>query len=221
MKILHTEDIPWEKIKNIIFDWGGVIVNINYDATVKAFIDLGVIDFNNYFTQQLQNQSFKKYEIGEISSAEIKEDVRNLSEVNFTNGEFDAAWCAMLLDSPPERIEQIKEISKQYKTYLLSNTNEIHADWYIKGKYKNAGIDFRGIFKKAYLSHEIGLRKPNKEIFEYVLRENDLRAEETLFIDDTEMHVDGAAKVGINAFFLRDGMDIIQLFKSISVEKEG
>jgi glucose-1-phosphatase len=206
-------------IKNIIFDLGGVILNIDYQLTIDAFKRLGFYNFDAVFTQAKQTGIFDKLDKGLITPMEFRDGVRELAGKSYTNEQIDDAWNAMLLDFPVHRLKLLEKVHAQYRTFLLSNTNQIHIDVYNQILLKTFGVkDLSHFFEKEYYSHVIHMRKPDAEIFEFILNQNGLNAEETLFIDDTEQHVVGARKMGINAYHLKlkDGENLENLF----VEKE-
>ena len=207
-------NLDLKKYKNIIFDLGGVILNIDYNLTVEAFKKLGLKDFQNLYSQASQSNLFDAYEVGNISSEKFIDELQHTVGMNISKQSIIEAWNSMLLDLPKERIELLTRLKTKYKTYLLSNTNEIHKIAYcnyLKNTYKFN--DFSTFFEKQYLSFEIGMRKPNKEIFEFVVNENKLKKEETLFIDDSIQHVIGAREMGLDAFHLNNGLTILDLFK--------
>jgi len=205
-------------IKNIIFDLGGVILNIDYHLTIDAFVKLGFEDFDAVFTQAKQTGIFDKLDKGLVSPEEFRNGVRELSGKPFTDTQIDDAWNTLLLDFPIERLKLLEKIRDQYRTFLLSNTNQIHCDVYSNDLYRVYGVnDLSHFFEKVYYSHQIHMRKPDKEAYQLILEENKLNPEETLFIDDTEQHIEGAKAVGINAYHLKlkDGETIEELFKII------
>jgi putative hydrolase of the HAD superfamily len=190
---------------SIIFDLGGVIWNISYQATSDAFIKLGFTDFNNWYSQANQKDLFNKIETGKISENDFYNEIRKVSGLNLSNSEIENAWNAMLLDLPTERIALISEIAKKKPIYLLSNTNEIHLkkiEELLKNKETNWDR-FCGIFTKVYLSCRVGMRKPNEDIFLKVLNDNNLNASKTLFIEDSIQHIETANKIGIQTLFLQ------------------
>ncbi|MBN2485409.1 MAG: HAD family phosphatase [Bacteroidales bacterium] len=213
MKLLHPENIDFHSIRNIIFDWGGVITNIDYQRTIDAFENLGIPNFKGYFSKQVQNNLFRKYETGSVSSDELRLSLMGAVKPGTTIGQIDDAWCAMLLDTPLENIEIVIDFASCFKIFLLSNTNEIHANMYNKHLKNDLDVDFPSLFNKIYYSHVVGKRKPNRDIFEHVLADSDLDPSETLFIDDTEMHVNGAADTGIVALHLHDGLTLKDIYK--------
>ena len=195
--------IDTNNYKNIIFDLGGVILNIDYSLTEKAFSKLGIGDFKTLFSQAQQTQLFDNYEKGFISSDNFRTELKKYLQKNISDAEIDIAWNSILLDLPKERIDLLKKIKTTHRTFLLSNTNDIHIETfnsYLKNEFELP--DLSSFFEKMYLSYEIGMRKPDAEIFELVLRENNLKPKETLFIDDSIQHVEAAKKLGIEAYWL-------------------
>ena len=202
-------------IKNIIFDFGGVIINIDYLLTRDAFIKLGITNFDEIYNQLKQNPVFDKFETGEIEEDEFFVALEKLSPPNIERSALISAWNAMLLDFPIENYDFLKQIKGKYRTFLLSNTNETHLDFYfkkLKDWYSIENMD--PLFEKTYYSCRVKLRKPNVEIFECVLDDMGLSPEETLFIDDSPQHVEGAKKAGLRAHHLVGKEGIIDLLKS-------
>lgn len=200
-------------LKNIIFDYGGVILNIDYHLTVKAFASLGIADFGTLYSQAVQNLLFDHLETGNMQPDAFCDAIRTLSNLPLTNPEIVTAWNAIILDMPAERIRLLENLKSRYRIFLLSNTNAIHYPVYLKELQDIYGYtDFNGLFEKAYFSFHMGMKKPDAEIFLHVLRENSLMPSETLFIDDSIQHIHGAGACGLPAFFLKPGMDIRSLF---------
>jgi putative hydrolase of the HAD superfamily len=212
-------------IKNIIFDFGGVILNIDYKLTEYAFAKLGVKDFDKIYSQVTQKELFDVFEKGLITPSDFRREIRKFISVRqkvrtpsssgekISDAQIDDAWNSMLLDLPEERVHLLDELKKKYCLFLLSNTNEIHFNTfttYIRKKF-NREI-FSDVFEKVYVSHQVNMRKPDAGIFELVLAENKLKKEETLFIDDSMQHIEGARKAGLNAIFLEKGKTILDLF---------
>ena len=205
------------EIKNIIFDLGGVILNIDYNITINAFKQLGIINFDELYTQAGQCELFDKLDKGEITNNDFRNEVRQLlPSVNLSNKQIDDAWNAMLLDMPVERLIILEKLKPLYRTFLLSNTNAIHVPLFseiVKSTInKNNLTDF---FEATYYSNEIGMRKPNADIYEFVVQKHNLKPCETLFIDDSIQNVEGAQKVGLHAYHLANGETINQLFAEI------
>lgn len=187
-------------IKAIIFDLGGVILNIDYQRTVDEFKKLAVPHFGEIFSQFKQSSFTDDFEKGRISENDFYETVKAKTEVDFSFSEFRAAWNAMLLDLPPQRIEILKKLSEQYRLFLFSNTNETHYKKFVT----KVESDFDILFEKTYYSHQFGLRKPDKFAFQTLLERNNLVAEETLFIDDSYQHIESANSLGIRTLLIQE-----------------
>ena len=199
-------------VKNIIFDLGGVILNIDYGQTANAFKKIGVANFDKIYSQARQGQVFDKLETGELTPDEFREYMKEIVP-SLQLSDIDKSWNAMLLDLPAPRIDLLKKLKKKYRLFLLSNTNEIHIKCFRKIIDSSYGENiFDAIFENQYYSSEIGMRKPNPECFQYVLEKNGMEPSETLFIDDSIQHVEGARKLKINAYHLMPGEDITRLF---------
>ena len=200
-------------VKNIIFDLGGVILNIDYKLTANAFQKLGIKNYNDLYTQFNQVDIFDKLEKGEITPSYFYNEIRRMSNLDLTDEQITNAWNAMLLDFPVKRLELLQKLKTKYNIYLCSNTNEIHLKDYNKTLKQTFGIENLGdIFIKEYYSHEVGMRKPNTDIFQLIIDENNLNPKETLFIDDSPQHIEGAKKVGLVTYHLTGGEDILELF---------
>lgn len=203
-----------KKCKAIIFDLGAVILNINYQNTIDEFTKLGVNNAATFYSKKVQTNLFNQIETGMISSNEFLKALQKKTK-NANINQVEKAWNAMLLDLPEERIQLIEKLKNNYSIYLLSNTNAIHIDAIKKQLGKRKWLAFCKLFDKMYLSHELGLRKPDVKIFEYILNEQKLKAEEVFFIDDSPQHIASAKKIGIHCHHLLDDENIITLFPDI------
>lgn len=182
-------------IKNIIFDFGDVFINLNKEATFNELAKLGITNITESMMQE-----YYKYEMGLISTDEFVSYFHK--EFNINKEDLIRSWNAILLDFPKHRLSFIKELaaSKKYRLFLLSNTNDLHISW-IQNDWGSALYnEFKNCFEQFYLSHEINLRKPNANIFEFVLTQNNLKANETFFIDDTSENTEAANKLGIHVW---------------------
>ena len=196
-------------IKHIIFDLGGVIINIDYKLTEKAFVEAGITDFGALYSQLRQSDLFDKFEVGQMTSEEFISELRKASSREITDAQIVNAWNAMLIDYPVRRLQILQQLRLYYDLFLLSNTNELHEAAFNEMLMRTHGIPNIGVFfDKVYLSHRVGMRKPNTEIFKRVLDDNGLKAEETLFIDDSPQHIAGAKELGIQTIYLEPGMTI-------------
>lgn len=201
-------------IKNIIFDYGGVILNIDPSLTFKALKESGIEDVETLHMKIIENDLYNKIETGAISPQEFREGIRSLIGSFVTDQQIDDAWNALILDMPPERIKLIEEAGKNYRVFMLSNTNQIHYDKYRADLENQYGYNtFSDLFEKAHFSHEIGFRKPHPEIYLHVLKSHGLKPEETVFIDDSIVNIKAADKLGLTAILLDDGVEVTDLFK--------
>ncbi len=198
-----------EGVKHILFDLGGVLLNIDYKLTEKAFIDLGVTDFPERYSQLSQTPVFDDFETGKIGKEIFIAQMQVMAGVPLSAQQITDAWNAMLLDYPLRRLQILQQLRLYYDLLLLSNTNEIHEAAFNDILYKAHGMPTLGVFfDKVYLSHRIGMRKPNPEVFRHILDENGLNAADTLFIDDSPQHIEGAKSVGIRTIYMEKGMTI-------------
>ncbi|TDQ06482.1 HAD family hydrolase [Pedobacter metabolipauper] len=198
------ETVLAQKIKNIIFDYGNVIFEINFINAQKALLQLGIPDIESFFGHKGHDNIFSELETGAITAAKFRDGIRNAANnPGLMDEEIDAAWNGLLIGVPENVHEVLLSIKDKYRTFLLSNTNEIHYNYildYLKRTYQVANNDH--LFEKAYYSQLMLLRKPNVEIFETVIKENNLVPEETLFIDDSPQHLVGAKQAGLHTLLM-------------------
>lgn len=202
-----------QPVDAIIFDLGGVILNLNYNLTVEAFKNLGRENFEKLYTQSHQDQLFDQFETGAITADEFRRYMKAFFDFPVTDQAIDQAWNAMLLDLPKARIELLQELKNQYPIFLFSNTNEIHLKAFkkiISDQHGNPNL-LESVFHQTYFSHIAGKRKPNADAFLQVIEDHDLTPERTLFIDDSIQHIEGAKKLGIQTIHLVNS-DICDLF---------
>jgi glucose-1-phosphatase len=191
-------------IKNIIFDLGGVFLNINFSLTEAAFNKLGVTGFGEMFTQHHANDLFVQLETGAITDIEFYAAFRRETGTSLLDADIKNAWNALLLDFRMPSLEWLDSIKDKYQLFLFSNTNQIHHDAFILSYQAQTGrANFDNQFKKAYYSQQMGMRKPDIAPFLLILKEQGLRAAETLFIDDTIKNVLAARAAGMQAIHLQ------------------
>lgn len=199
--------------KNIIFDLGGVLLTIDYSLTINAFKQLGIPDFEQHYSKQRQDGLFNKLETGKINTAQFINGINAISRKPIPAQKIIDAWNAMLLDFPAENIGLLNRLKKDYKVFLLSNTNEIHLEAFSQIIFAQHGIkNLEGLFHKAYYSHLIGMRKPGSDIFNHILTEQKLDPSATLFIDDSAQHVAGAKEEGIKGILFEGEKTLNNLF---------
>jgi HAD superfamily hydrolase (TIGR01509 family) len=201
-----------QKIKNIIFDLGGVILNIDTRRTEDAFIRMGAIDFRNYFGHGFAASFFMDYEKGKITDQQFIDELKKMTRLSLSDEVITAAWNALLLDFPSERLELLIALRKNYRLFLLSNTNALHLTAFQKIYSESfGGGKLEDHFEGTYYSHLIGQRKPDRKSYEWVIHENQLKPEETLFVDDAKINIEGALAVGLRGLLLRPGEAITDL----------
>lgn len=200
-------------IENIIFDFGGVIYDIDHKKTKKAFSNLGIKNFEELYGHTIQTRLFEDFEIGKISPKIFRDTIRKYLPKNTSDQEIDAAWNALLIGFKPERLDLLEKIGRQYRIFLLSNTNQIHYQYYM-GELKTLDYHkkFTAFFEKLYFSHQIGMRKPDAEIFDYVIQDSQIKAEETIFIDDYDLNISAANRARLNSILLESKQEICDLF---------
>ncbi|MFV0521823.1 MAG: HAD family hydrolase [Mangrovibacterium sp.] len=203
------------KIKHIIFDLGGVLLNIDPNKTLKAFQRLAVSDLNREKQFTYEHSVFSAMEQGKITSDEFREGIQNLLPIRIAPHLIDEAWNAMLLDFIAERITLVNRLHKHYKVYLFSNTNAIHQHHFHQLFFKKYNYAMSALFDEDFYSHELGLRKPKTAAFEKVLKLADIVAEETLFIDDLNENCLAAKQVGLQTLCLAPTDDLEQKLKDL------
>ncbi len=201
-----------QNIKAIIFDLGGVLLNIDFKKVSEAFKALEVEKFDELYSQSQADPLFENLEKNKISEEEFFTAIKKYTTRPITNEDVANAWNTILLDFRIESLAALKRLRKKYKLFLLSNTNSIHYTAFHKIYDVNIREgSFNSLFDKAYYSHEIGLRKPDAAAYEYVLKENNLKPEEALFIDDSIQNIEGAKRVGMSTILLEKGMKVEDL----------
>lgn len=219
MPIFETvfiKKIMFQNIRHIIFDLGGVLLNIDYQLTSAAFVKLGIKDFDKKYSQLKQTSLFDDFETGEINSRYFIDDLKKIVSPEVSDEDIRNAWNAMLLDFPLRRLQILQQLQLHFDTFLLSNTNEIHEEKFNQILKQQTGFPSLGVlFDKVYYSHRVGLRKPDSAIFELILNSHQLNPEKTLFIDDSPQHIESAKNIGIQTIWLKQGMSIEEhIFKN-------
>lgn len=197
----------------IIFDFGKVLLDVDYEITIRAFKDLGCKDFEKHYQHLSQTKIFDQFETGKISGKKFCEKIRENFAIIETDETISNCWNAMLGNLTLETFQFIQKLSTKFPIFLLSNTNILHEESFTRKLNQVYGEgEFFGLFTKIYLSHKIGMRKPNRDIFEKVLFENKLIANRTLFLDDSPQHIAGAASVGLKTILVEDGKTALDYF---------
>jgi len=193
------------KISSVIFDLGGVLLDLDQDKTLRAFNRLG-LDLD-----ELNEQStlFKDFETGKINAADFRQAIQTASRGQLTVGQIDDAWNKMLLFVANQRFDILAKLRKDVKIFLLSNTNSIHIDWfktYIEEIY--GWVNWCALFEHQFLSYETGLRKPNPAIYEHVISTIGIDAKACLFVDDNKANINGAKSVGLQTIWAKNPLNL-------------
>jgi len=205
-------------IQNIIFDFGGVILNISHTKVENAFKALGVENFESLFNKATQSDLFQKFEIGRITAGEFRTDLKTLAGINVSDDSLDEAWNQIIGDYPPKRIELLRAIKKNYRLFLLSNTNIIHYEFYTEKFKSEFGFEFQSLFNETFWSFRRGIRKPDISAFSDVIDSHGLVPEATLFIDDSDQNIIAAKKTGLRALHLHGDLEITDLFNDVIID---
>ncbi|MFV0290366.1 MAG: HAD family hydrolase [Mangrovibacterium sp.] len=189
-------------VKNIIFDLGGVLLQIDPTKTLDAFKKLGMIEADTEIETLLQNQVFRNLEQGRMENDEFRNNINQMLPEKVDEQLIDDAWNAMLLNFIDERVQLVRQLRQDYKVFLFSNTNQIHKQFFQDLFFKNYHFALSELFDNDFYSHEVGLRKPNEKAFEKVIMMADINPHETLFVDDLIENCRAAERLGMKSLCL-------------------
>lgn len=201
-----------EKYNALIFDLGGVLIDIDYSKTQVAFEALGIVNFNELYSQAKQKELFDRFETGQISAQNFINQLMHYFTEPISPNKIVHAWNAMILDFQVEKLQLLERLKANYSLFLLSNTNELHVPVVRQRLAKLTSKNLEDYFSRIYLSNEISYRKPSTEIFELVCDENNLDPSSTLFIDDSIQHIEGAKKIGLQTLHLTSDLNLSSYF---------
>lgn len=202
----------------IIFDLGGVILDIDLQRAKHAFARAAGKDLESKFAEFWNSGVLKEYETGKVTSAQFRETIKNHTSIQLSESEFDKCWNEILIQIPINRVNALKTLAKRHDLHLLSNTNEIHINWVDAYVAKNFGLKLiSDLFRETFYSYKLGLRKPDKEIYSHVVKKLEARPTDCIFIDDYEPNVKGAKALGLDAHQLKAGVEFMDLLKSLGV----
>lgn len=199
-------------IELILFDLGGVLIDIDYQATEKAFIELGTTNFQETYTQFQQIQVFDLFETGQISAQHFINKLLDSTRKGTSPNEVVHAWNAMILNFPEKKVQLLLDLAKTQRIALLSNTNELHMVEVKKEWARVSQVPFASLFEHVFLSHEIKQRKPHPETFKWVCSQLKVEPEKVLFIDDSPQHIEGAHEAGLQTFYYQNDVAFYALF---------
>lgn len=192
--------------KNILFDLGDVLIDIDFQKVKAAFENLGITEFDKQFSQLTASSLFENLETGKISETDFYKAIQQQSKVPLAETDIKNAWNAILLDFRAESMKRLQELKQTHRLFLLSNTNAIHLTEVNNILHRQLGINNLDVFfEKAYYSHVVGLRKPYRQVFDFVLKDAGIVASETMFIDDTPPNIETASQLGFSTRLLLKG----------------
>lgn len=202
-------------IETIIFDFGGVIIDIDPQLTMNEFAKLGSRELNPEETHDLIYNIIRKFEKGIFTPEVFRKKMKDFLRIEATDQQFDDSWNALLFDIPGKRLKSIEKAKEHYQILLLSNSNEIHYDLYLRDLQLRFGYtEFDDLFHKSYFSFDLHMAKPDPEIFEFVIYQHDLDPSKTLFIDDTEENLVTARSLGLCTYQMNKPEKIRHLFEN-------
>lgn len=203
-----------KNIKNLVFDFGSVLVSLDKRRCFEQFEALGLQHVDELVSSSFKEGFFQSYEKGLISTEEFRNQVRSLTDKQLSDEAIDTAWNSFLGEIQPSKLMLLLELRKKYMVYLLSNTNELHWQWSCKHLFPYKGFDVNSYFEKVYLSFEMKLAKPDLDIFRTMVNDAGIDPKETLFIDDSVDNCLAAETLGISSFVAEPNEDWTRLFSS-------
>jgi putative hydrolase of the HAD superfamily len=199
------------EIKNIVFDFGGVIADTNRDAAVRKFKEIGIGNIEEFIDPYRQKGLFRKIEDGSMSREDFYREICRLTGKNVAPEDIDQGWLDFLMPVEQRKLDHILELRKTYTIMLLSNTNEIIMSWASSEKFSPAGKPLYYYFDEMYLSYKMGCMKPDAEIFNIMINSSGIRPAETFFIDDSEANIATAETLGFKTFWFKKENDFSEI----------
>jgi len=212
--------IPMSKIKNIIFDLGGVLLNINPLLSLLELERLSGIPSDELILKLGSAKIFEKFDTGSLDPAQFGRELCRIMNSETSDAEIERIWNLLILDFPWPRVKLLQQLRKNYRVYLLSNTNVMHIRKYTREFFENNGFPMADLFDQVFYSCDIGIHKPDEGIYTHVLHSADLLPAETLFIDDSLANIKAAIKLGIAGIQIRDGHEVTEYFEN-GILREG
>jgi len=205
----------FKNISTIIFDLGGVLINLDLPQCIQNFKQLGLQQFEQHLSLFGQKDFFLQFEKGQISVEQFRSEIRKLATTPLSDEQIDTAWCSFLCDIPDEKLEMLLELKKKFRILLLSNTNQLHIEVSAAGEFARFGKTSSDFFDKCYYSYEMGMAKPSAEIFENLLISEHVQAAHCLFLDDGSKNIEQAQKLGIQTYLVKENENLSFLLKNV------
>ena len=201
-----------DNIKNIVFDMGGVLLTLDHERAVNRFLEIGVDNARDLLDPYHQKGIFLDLEEGKLSREEFYEAIRKNAGKNIPDKDIDYGWMGFITENPEYKLEMLEQLKEKYNLYLLSNTNPIIMSWTRSSDFSAKGKGIEEYFHKLYLSYEIGVTKPDRAIFDYMISDSGLIPAETLFIDDGTANIEMGKLLGMNTYQPKNGEDFRGIF---------
>ncbi|GGC48528.1 D-ribitol-5-phosphate phosphatase [Parapedobacter defluvii] len=211
-----------QNTENIILDYGNVLFDIDFSRLRQSFIDLGIAEVDQFYGHRAQHALFDAFDKGLTTAVQFRNEIRKAAgNPALTDDAIDTAWNSLLIGVRSGHHELLHQLKTNYRTFLLSNNNEIHYDWIMAYLNHEFGLNGNaGFFEKDYYSHLLRMRKPDREIFEFVLNTHSLHPERTLFVDDSPQHIETAKLLGLQAHLLEPDDSLPSLLGRLGLIKQ-
>lgn len=200
--------IQFSNISTLIFDFGGVLINLDLPKCIMNFKQLGIQNIDSYLSKYGQKDFFLAFEKGQIGIEEFRNEIRKLSNKTLSNDQIDAAWCAFLCDIPDRKLEILTELKTKFRLVMLSNSNPLHINVSATSEFTKRGKKITDFFDATYFSYEMKMAKPDAEIFTQLLKEEGVEANHCLFLDDGIKNIERAAIQGIQTYHVNESDDL-------------
>ena len=207
----------FNNISTLIFDFGGVLISLDMDECIRRFKALGVVDVDKYLNKYGQIDFFMKYEKGTINTQEFRTELRKHTNNNISDAQIDDAWCSFVCEIPKEKLELLEKLKEKYRIVLLSNTNQMHIERTATAEFAKYSKTIDDYFDHCYLSYEMKMVKPDRDIFETLLKSEAVNPENCLFLDDSLKNIEMAKSLGIQSYLVDENENLDFLLDSINV----
>lgn len=195
--------------RNIIFDLGGVLIDLCKQPCIDAFSNIGCATIGEYVEDHRTEDLFLDIELGRISTKGFCDEARRLAGCEATDADIVGAWNALLGETSKEKVDRLKELARHHRLFLLSNTNEMHWECFCNRLHDRYSLDARELFRDIFLSFELGMKKPEERMFSYVLQQGGMEAADTVFVDDSALNCQAAERLGIASIVETTGISWI------------
>lgn len=207
--------IDFSQITTLVFDLGGVLLNLDKPRCVSNFENIGIDVMEDLLSLTHQQGFVLDFELGLISSADFRAKLREFSTQTITDEQLNNAWNSFLVNIPQEKLDLLKRLKTKFKVFMLSNTNELSYNHTVDTMIQINGNSIDDYFDKCYLSYKLHLAKPNAGIFHFLLKDAEVKPENCLFLDDGKSNIEMAEKLGFKTYFTKTYEDLMPIFESV------